>query len=86
MTIYLFIDLPFNEIGSYSTSLKDGEKKRRKNKGGGEGKAGLLLRGQSISLFLYRLLSAWIHSHSILYIYHHISSSFLHTHSSDLII
>lgn len=28
MTIYLFIDLPFNEIGSYSTSLKDGEEKK----------------------------------------------------------
>ena len=25
MTIYLFIDLPFNEIGCYPTSPRDGE-------------------------------------------------------------
>lgn len=44
MTIYLFIDLPFNEIGSYPTSLRDGEQKRKKIRVE-EGKAGLLLRG-----------------------------------------
>lgn len=65
MTIYLFIDLPFNEIGSYPTSLRDGEKKRRKKIRGGEGKAGLLLRGQPISCFSFRLLSTWIQSDSM---------------------
>lgn len=28
MTIYLFIDLPFNEIGCYPTSLWEREKKK----------------------------------------------------------
>lgn len=64
MTIYLFIDLPFNEIGCYPTSLRDGERNRKKIRGG-EGKAGLLLRGQLISCFSFWLLSAWIHSHSM---------------------
>lgn len=46
MTIYLFIDLPFNETGCYPASLRDGD-------GGneGEGKAGLLLWGRLISCF-----------------------------------
>lgn len=33
MTIYLFIDLPFDEIGCYPTSLRDGGKKGRKQEG-----------------------------------------------------
>lgn len=101
MTIYLFIDLPFNEIGSYPTSLRDEEKERREKIRGGDGKAGLLLRGQPISCFSFRLLSTWTQSHSmsagiykrsiglhsvLLHIYHRVSPRFLHTLSSDLII
>ena len=38
MTIYLFIDLPFNEIGCYPTSPRDGgRKKRQKIRKGGVG-------------------------------------------------
>lgn len=62
MTIYLYIDLPFNEIGCYPTSLRNG--KKRKKVRGGEGKAGQLLRGHLISCFSLWLLTAWIWSHS----------------------
>lgn len=62
MTIYLYIDLPFNEIGSYPTFLRDLEKKRRKKIRGGEGKAGQLLKWQPISCFSIRLLSTRIQS------------------------
>lgn len=34
MTIYLFIDLPLNEIGSHPDSLRDGEGKEEENKKG----------------------------------------------------
>lgn len=99
MTIYLFIDLPFNEIGCYPTSLRDGERKKRKKTRGGEGKAGLLLKGQLISCFCFWPLSAWTQSEgnmsepmgcmlagALSRIYHLISPCFLHTLSSDLII
>lgn len=34
MTIYLFIDLPFNEIGSHPASPRDGGIKEEENKRG----------------------------------------------------
>lgn len=44
MTIYLFIDLPFNEIGCYPASLRDVE--------GVGGEAGASLKGPPHFLFL----------------------------------
>lgn len=64
MTIYLFIDLPFNGNSCYPTSLRDEKKKEEKIRGGG-GKAVQLLGGQLISCFSCWLFSTWIQSHSV---------------------
>lgn len=63
MTIYLFIDLPFNEIGCYPTSLRDEERERESERG--EGKSRAAINGATNFLFLSLWLpSAWIQSHS----------------------
>lgn len=50
MTIYLFIDLPFNEIGCYPTSLRDEERERESERG--EGKSRAAINGATNFLFL----------------------------------
>lgn len=102
MTIYLFIDLPFNEIGCYPTSLRDEEREGESERG--EGKSRAAINGATNFLFL-SLASlrlgfsptvrvqghmsdpmGCIQARVLFHIYHLISPRSLHTLSSDLII
>lgn len=54
MTVYLFIDLPFNEIGFYPFSLRDEGKKRSKRR-----VKRCCFKGETIFLFLMSEFLRW---------------------------